>query len=211
MTAIARTVVLDLRTAVAYRSQALLLFVVVALIEFKNPILLVPALALLAIPAIAAFPLQAADKAGLETLYAVLPVPRRSVLYGHYAWALATYLALAAAGAMFTLAFARAQADAFDGRTLLVVLTLSWAVFVVNVAIQFPLFIRFGHSRIGGLGTVLPVALIMAVIIKLHLTTRLHVTVASVQAWLPLVWVAGAVAIVASVAVAIAADTRRVR
>jgi hypothetical protein len=48
----------------------------------------------------------------------------------------------------------------------------------------------------------------MAAIIRLHLTTM---PIASIQPWFPLVWVAGVAALVASVAVAMTVDRRRVR
>jgi hypothetical protein len=79
---VARVAVLDMRTVAPYRVQGMLLFGFVLLIDFKNPIVLIPALVLLVSAQIAAHPFSIADKAGLETLYAVLPVSRRSVLYG---------------------------------------------------------------------------------------------------------------------------------
>ena len=162
MTAIARMAVLDLRTVAPYRNQGL------AGVRPGGPgdsptipSVLVPALVLLLTPQIAAYPFVVADKAGLETLYAVLPLPRRSVLYGHYAWAMASFLATVTAGTALALLLARAQAVPFGGRTLVTLLTLSWALFAVNVAIQFPLLIRFGYTRISVLGTTLPLALVM--------------------------------------------------
>ena len=68
---------------------------------------------------VAAYPFLVADKAGLETLYAVLPVPRRAVLHGHYAWALACFAATAAVGTAMALLLARARSVPFGGRELL--------------------------------------------------------------------------------------------
>ena len=77
----------------------------------------------------------------------------------------------------------------FGGARLATLLTLSWALFAVNVSIQFPLLIRFGYTRISVLGTTVPLALVMLAVIRLHLT------IASIQTWLPLLWAAGAAAI----------------
>jgi hypothetical protein len=161
----------------------------------KSPLALVPALTLLFTSQVAAYPFNVADKAGLETLYGVLPLPRRSVLYGHYAWAIAVFLTTAAVGTALALLLARVQAMPFGGR-ILAILTLSWALFAVNVAIQFPLLIRFGYTRISALSTTLPLTLVVF---------------ESVQPWLPLAWAAGVAAIVTSAAVAMTADRRRVR
>ena len=49
-------------------------------------------------------------------------------------------------------------------------LTLSWAIFAVNIAIQFPLFIRFGYSRVSLLATFLPLAVVMVALTRLHLS-----------------------------------------
>lgn len=209
MSAIARMAMLDLRTVAPYRYQGLLVFGVCVLVLANNrPVVIVPALVLLFTSQIAAYPFVVADKAGRETLYAVLPLPRRTVLYGHYAWAMANFVATAAVGTALALLLAWAQSVPFGGRTLVTVLTLFWVMFVINVAIQFPLFIRFGYSRISVLCTFLPLALVMLAVTRLHLTI---VTFASIQIWLPLLWVAGMAAIVASVAVAMIADRRRVR
>ena len=206
MTAIARMAVLNLRTVAPYRSQGLLLLVLVAAISTKSPLVLLPALAFIT-PMIAAYPFLVADKAGLETLYAVLPLPRRSVLYGHYAWAMACYLVLVAVCTALDFLLARVQAVPFSGRDFLTMLTLSWALFAINVAIQFPLLIRFGYTQVSVLATTLPVALVMYAVLKLHVFR----SIAAVQVWLPLIGGAGVAAMVASVAAAITADQRRVR
>jgi hypothetical protein len=207
VTAIARMAVLNLRTVAPYRSQGLLLLVlVVAAFSTKSPLVLLPVLAFIT-PMIAAYPFLVADKAGLETLYAVLPLPRRSVLYGHYAWAMACYLVLVAVGTALDFLLARVQAVPFSGHDFLAMLTLSWALFAINVAIQFPLLIRFGYTQVSVLATTLPVALVMYAVLKLHVFR----SIAAVQVWLPLIGGAGVAAMVASVAVAITADQRRVR
>jgi hypothetical protein len=206
VTAIARMAVLNLRTVAPYRSQGLLLLVLVAAISTKSPLVLLPAIAFIT-PMIAAYPFLVADKAGLATLYAVLPLPRRSVLYGHYAWAMACYLVLVAAGTALDFLLAHVQAVPFSGRDFLTMLTLSWALFAINVAIQFPLLIRFGYTQVSVLATTLPVALVMYAVLKLHVFR----SIAAVQVWLPLIGGAGVAAMVASVAVAMTADQRRVR
>lgn len=207
MTAIARMAVLNLRTVAPYRNQGLVLFGLVTLVfARKSPVALVPTLVLLVIPQIAAYPFLVADKAGLDTLYGVLPLPRRSVLYGHYAWAMANFLATVTAGTGLALLLAWAQAVPLSGRTLVTMLTLSWAIFAINVAIQFPLLIRFGYTRISILASTMPLALVILTVLQLHL----HLTITPLQIWLPLLWVAGVAAIMTSAAVAITADQRRV-
>ncbi|WP_405577176.1 ABC-2 transporter permease [Streptomyces sp. NBC_01190] len=197
MTAIARMAVLHMRTVAPYRTQGLLVFGLLMLVLARNPDHVVPALAVLLAPLIAVHPFVVADKAGLETLYAVLPVPRRTVLLGNYAWALASFLATVTVGTALAAILARAEDMPLEGRELVTMLALSWLLFAVNIAIQFPLLIRFGYARVSVLSTTMPLALVMVAVVRLHLS------IASIQTWLPLFWLAGPVAIVTSAALAV--------
>src|SRR5262245_63244249 len=118
MSTVARVAVLHMRTVAPYRTQGLLLFGLIVLLIARNPVALVPLLGLWLAPLIATHPFQVALKADLETLYAVLPLPRRSVLLGHYAWALASFLGIVAAGTAFSVLLARVQDVPLSGQTL---------------------------------------------------------------------------------------------
>jgi hypothetical protein len=205
MTAVARMAMLNLRTVAPYRYQGFLVFALGVLLFASKPTVLVPALVFFFTSQFASYPFNVADKAGLDTLYAVLPLPRRSMLYGHYAWAIALFVATASVSTVLAVLLARAQTVPFSGRTVMTVLALSWALFAVNVAIQLPLLIRFGYTRVSVLGTALPLAVVLGTVYKLHLT------VPSTQVWLPVLWIAGAVALMASAAIATTADRRRMR
>jgi ABC-2 family transporter protein len=205
MTAVARMAMLNLRTVVPYRYQSLLVFALGVLLFADKPAVLVPALVFFFTSQFASYPFNVADKAGLDTLYAVLPLPRRSVLYGHYTWAVALFVATASVSTVLAVLFAHAEAVPLGGRTIVTVLTLSWALFAVNVAIQFPLLIRFGYTRVSVLGTALPLAVVIGTVYKLHLTMP------AIQVWLPILWIAGLIALMASAAVATTADGRRLR
>jgi hypothetical protein len=202
--AVARMAVLDLRSVAPYRNQGLTVFALVVVLLANRPVVIVPALMLLVTGQFAAYPFNVADKAGLETLYAVLPVPRRTVLYGHYAWALGSFVATATVGTALAVIAARVQSLPLGGHAILSALTVAWALFAVNVAVQFPLLIRFGYTRISVLGTVLPLALVMIAVIRLHLNlTR-------VEDWPALLWAGGAAALAVSVVMA-QSITRRAR
>ncbi|MFD8479375.1 ABC-2 transporter permease [Kitasatospora sp. NPDC059673] len=196
MTAVARVAVLHLRTVAPYRTQGLLVFGVMVLVLAREPVRLLPVLAILLAPLIAVHPFVVADRSGLETLYAVLPVPRRTVLLGHYVWALAGFVATLGAGTAAALLLARVEDAPLATRDVLMVLTLCWALFAVNIAIQFPLLIRFGYARVSVLGTTLPLVLVMLAVVRLHLTLE------TVRPWLPLLWPAGLAAVVLSALVA---------
>jgi hypothetical protein len=203
MTAVARMAALHMRTVAPYRTQGLLVFALLMLVLGRNPDRVVPALAVLLAPLIAVHPFVVADKAGLETLYAVLPVPRRTVVLGNYLWALASFLVTVTAGTALAALLARAEDTPFEGRTLLTMLALSWALFTLDIAIQFPLLIRFGYARVSVLSTTLPLALLMVAAV------RLHVSIASLHTWLPLLWLTGPTALATSAALAMRAPKPR--
>lgn len=196
MIPVARTAVLHLRTVAPYRTQGLLVLTLMMLILARSPDHVVPALAVLLAPPIAVHPFVVSDKAGLETLYAILPVPRRTVVLGNYAWALASFLATVAAGTALAAGLAQAEGIPFAGHRLVTMLGLSWVLFAVNIAVQFPLLLRYGYARISVLGTTVPLALVMLAVVRLHLS------VANIQAWMPFVWVGGAAVIAVSAALA---------
>jgi hypothetical protein len=197
MTAVARMALLDLRTVAPYRWQGLLLLGIYAALFVPRPTVFIPALVMLAAVAVAAYPFNVADKSGLTNLYAVLPVSRRAVVAGHYAWAGATFLATAATGTALAVLFAHVQGRPFTAQTVATELTLSWTIFAIVVAIQFPLFIRYSYTRTSALATGLPLAAIVGT------AYRLHVDIHSIQAWLPLVAAGGVAAVAASIAVAL--------
>jgi hypothetical protein len=203
MSAVARMTLLHLRTVAPYRTQGLLVFGVIVLVDSRSPVGLVLALALGLAPLVAAQPFQVADKADLQTLYAVLPVPRRTVLLGHYAWALMSFLAIVISGTALAALVAQVQGVPFGGRHLATLLTLAWALFAVNISIQLPLLIRFGYTRISLLATTVPLALVMVAVIRLHLDLE------SIQHWLPLFSAIGAAALASSVALVSRATRQR--
>jgi hypothetical protein len=197
MTATARMALLDMRTVAPYRYQGLALLVLYSALFLNRPAVLVPALATLVAVSIANYPFNVGDKARLGTLYAVMPLTRRAVVTGHYVWAVATYLTATAIGTVVALVSAHVQSEAFGAGTVGTDLALSWAAFAVVVAIQFPLFIRYGYTRTSAIATGLPLAAILGIVY------RLHVSPASIQSWLPLIAVAATAVIVASAMIAL--------
>ncbi|GAA3291817.1 ABC-2 transporter permease [Dactylosporangium vinaceum] len=205
MNAVGRMVLLDVRTVSPYHRQGLFMFALYLVLFATRPAVLVPALVLVLTPMVAAYPFNVGDKAALSTLYAVLPVPRRAVVVGHYAWALSTFVVTAGLGTAAAVIIARFEHVAFGPHLLFLVLTAAWGFFAVTVSLQFPLFIRYGYTRLSLLGTTLPMALVVGSALKFHLDLD------ALLDWLPMVWPAGAALIAASIAVTLLLDRRGVR
>lgn len=206
MIAVARMAVLDLRTVVSQRKQALVVFAsfaVVAGILAHEPVRLVPALVLLVTSTVAVYPFIVGEKEHLETLYAVLPVPRRTVLLGHYAWAMVSFVGTVVLGTALTVILAAVEGKPLSGHTLVTMITLAWGLFAVNISIQLPVLIRWGYTRVGLWSTTAPLALVMSLVLKSHMG------VASLENWLPAIWPAGVAVVSASIGLATALDERR--
>ncbi|SEO99782.1 ABC-2 transporter permease [Amycolatopsis saalfeldensis] len=200
MTTLARLLVLDLRVIAPYRRQALITTGIVLVMLFDRPEVILPALIILSASWTASYPFQVSDKAKLETLYAVLPVTRRSLLLGRYLWSLAIFVCYSVVGMAASLVSAHVQNIAFAGPAVAEVLAISWAAFALNISIQYPLYVRFGYLRAGLLGTILPIAVAAVAV------TRFHLNIRPDAMWLALIAVAGAVLFVISAAVATIID-----
>lgn len=203
MTAFARVALLDLRTVAPYRRQIVFAPLLVVAIMFNRPEVVVPGLILLCASTTAGYPFMVSDRADLETLYAVLPLTRRSLLLGHYVWALAIFAVTAGLGTPAALILAWQQHIAFSGHAIATVVALSWVAFALTVSIQFPLFVRFGFTKTGMLATTLPISIVALAATRLHMHFTPDATV------LALLAVGGATLLVASVAAATALDPRR--
>jgi hypothetical protein len=195
---------LDLRVIAPYRRQVLITIVLLLVVLANRPEIILPALIMLSASVMAGYPFMVSDKADLETLYAVLPITRRSLLLGHYLWALGIFVVYVVIGMAASVISAHVQNIAFAGRTVAEVLAISWAVFALNISIQFPLFVRFGYTRAGMAGTALPIAVVAMAV------TRLHVNITLDTMWLTLMALAGVVLFVVSVVVTTIIDPRQV-
>ena len=205
MTALARATVLDLRTIAPYRRQVLLTPLLIMAMLYSKPEAVVPALVLLSASSTAGYPFMLSDRSDLDTLYAVLPITRRSLLLGRYMWALATFVITAGVGTAVSVVLAKEDNVSYDGRAIVGLLVLSWAVFALNISIQFPLFVRFGYTYAGMLGTTLPIALVAVIVAHTHLNLKPN------AGWLILLVAAGVAVLGASIATAMALDPRRDR
>jgi ABC-2 family transporter protein len=156
VTALARVFVLTLRTVAPSRLGLLVMVLVIMAAFLGKPEFMVPAMVLVAMSA-AVLPFYISDRHRLDTLYAVLPLTRRSLLLGRYVWALAIFVAVAGVGTPVALLAARLENISFPGNALTAIVAVSWALFALNISITFPLFVRFGATLAGMLGSVVPI------------------------------------------------------
>ena len=163
MTALARVFVLTVRTVAPSRLGLLACALMVMAAFSGKPEFMVPALVVVTMSA-AALPFYISDRHRLDTLYAVLPLTRRSLLLGRYVWALATFVAVAGVGIPVSLLLARLENVSFPGNALMAIVAVSWALFALNISITFPLFVRFGATLAGMLGGVTPISALAGVV-----------------------------------------------
>ena len=157
MTALARVFVLTARTVAPLRLGLLASALVVVAAFSGKPEFMVPALVLVMM-SVAVLPFYISDRHRLDTLYAVLPLTRPSLLLGRYVWALATFVAVVGVGTPVSLLVAWLENVSFPGNALTAIVAVSWALFALNISIMYPLFVRFGATLAGMLGGVVPIS-----------------------------------------------------
>jgi hypothetical protein len=206
VTALARVIVLTFRTVAHYRLWLLGMYLMLMAAFSGKPELIVPALVLAAISA-AVLPCHISERARLDTLYAVLPLTRRSLLLGRYVWALATFVAPVAVGIPVSLLLARLENVSFPGDALMAIVAVSWALFALNISIMFPLFVRFGATQANMLSTIVPISALAG---AAYSPARAYVLKPG-PLWPGLLAVGCVILFCASAAVAMALNPRRAR
>ena len=107
----------------------------------------------------AAYPLAVGDKSGIDTLYATLPVNKKSIVSGRYIF---TQLLNILAGAVSLLAsfiLSRVLDKGFDFKETLAAISILLFIFSVMQAVQLPIYFKMGYAKAKFLAY-LPIALI---------------------------------------------------
>ncbi|MCV2392693.1 ABC-2 transporter permease [Actinotalea sp. M2MS4P-6] len=147
--AVLRLARLDVRSVAPYRNAQVLLMVILA------PLLAAiwgePASALVMAVVfatfLAAYPFAVADKNDLDTLYGMLPVARRAVVVGRLVFSLGLFAAALAYGGVATAALATLMHRPLTAEDAVMVVTISFAIFALMAALQFPFYWAFGYTK----------------------------------------------------------------
>lgn len=215
--AVLRTARLDLRSIAPYgRTQVVVMVLVVPLFAWLTG---EPATALVIAAVFATFltsyPFAIADKFDLDTLYGMLPTSRRALVAGRFLLALGLYVAAAALGAVMSVGIALARDQAIATGDAALVLAISFAIFAVVVALQHPFFWAMGYTRARAVSYVPLLALAfggaLLPLLGVDPTGAPLGSPASAGGVAALLVLGGALALVASAAVSIRLDARRVR
>jgi hypothetical protein len=111
---------------------------------------------------LASYPFAASEKNRLETLYAALPVARRTLILARYLVTTAIWLGLTTAFALVS-ALDLGRSATSDPQAWAMLLPLAAVMFAVLVGIQLPVMYRFGYTSAKLFGY-LPLLLVAAVI-----------------------------------------------
>ncbi len=212
MSAVVKMAQLDLRTVRPYRTQMLILLVLVPLFAsvYRQPAI-VPVTLVVILVVVAGYPFAIGDKNDLDTLYGVLPVRRRALVAGRYAYAMALVGIAEVLGTLIALAMGAAMDLPLGWSELGYAVVAAFAIFGVLVSFQFPLFFALGYAR-ARLVTILPMFILMAVVVAVtQVMPKDSITLPS-PAVLVAIALVGTVALLgASMAVSTRLDARRVR
>lgn len=158
---------LDLRVVMPYRLQALIVLAIAPVLAFvtHDPRSVLPA-SVVYTSMLVGYPFAIGDKYDLPTLYGVLPIDRSRVVTGRYAFAFGIYVATAVVGLALTFAMAAALGVSITGTEVALLVTASLVLFVLVVALQFPLYFWLGYTKARVLGIV-PFVVLFAAIVAL--------------------------------------------
>lgn len=137
----------DLRTWVPQR-QALLPLAFIAVIAVVLP---VPGFAIIGAALVTSLVLSTAflgdERGGLDTLYGILPVSRRSIVIGRTLSLLVYYLLAAAIATVVTLVVAAVRSEAISIHLILLLHAVALAIVGLSFSLQLPVFFRIGYAR----------------------------------------------------------------
>jgi len=159
VSALAAAVRLDVRTVSPYRRQLLPLVGVAAILSAVSTDSVVVVLAGAVFgSATASYPFAVGDKYDLDTLRAVLPVPRGLLVAARYLFAAGVYLVVGALATALALLAAAAREQPVDAGALLTALAVGFGTYAVLAGLQLPVYYALGYTR-GRMVAFLPVVL----------------------------------------------------
>lgn len=215
--ATARMARLDVRSVAPYgRAQVLVMVLVVPLFASLTgePATAVVMAAVFA-TFLASYPFAIADKNDLDTLYGMLPVSRRALVAGRYVFALALYVASTLLGGVMAAVIAAIRHEPVALADAALVAAISFAIYCVVVALQHPFFWAMGYTKARAVSYVPLLALAFGTsllpLLGVDPTGPGGGAGPSPQVLSVLLVAGGAAAYVASVAVSVRLDARRVR
>lgn len=212
MSAVARMTQLDLRTARPYRTQIVLMLVLTPLLAalWRQPSI-APVMVMVMAVFVAAYPFAIGEKNDLDTLYGVLPMRRRDLVAGRYGFAMVLVVVAAVIGTLIGFALGAAMDLPFGWEELGYLLVVGFVIVGVVISVQFPLYFALGYTR-ARLITYLPIFAVMAVVIlAMNVMPKNAVVLPSPAVLVPVAIVGTLALLVASGAVSVRLDARRVR
>jgi len=203
-----RAALLDVRAVAPYYPQLLVFVGIMTLFAAtKTASTVMPVAAFFAVFT-AAYPFAVAEKYDLDTLEATLPLRRRDVLAGRYAGAVVIFVVAVTLATVVTVVNGVLRGgEGLDAASTVSAIGVSWAAFAVIEAAQLPIYVRWGYNQ-ARLVAFVPVLLLVMVITVV--VPRLPHDASPSPWWLAVLAGAGALVLVASYALSVRIDPRRV-
>lgn len=164
---------MDLRALKPYRTSIFILFVLaLGMGFFFKSIDTLSSYLMMVLILLMSYPFSISEKNGLDTLYATLSINRKTIVKGRYLFALSCEVVCVALTILFSWIMTLFIEIKFDFAGTLFSLSLLSSVFSLLVAIQFPVYFKYGYSKAKFLALV-PLFIVFIGIIQLPLLTRL--------------------------------------
>lgn len=164
---------LELRSLKPYRTSIFILFVLaLGMGFFFKSTDTFSSYLMMILMLLMSYPFSIGEKNGLDTLYATLSINRKTVVKGRYLFAIAAEVACIALSILFSWVMTLFIEIKFDIAGTLFSLSLLSSVFSLLVAIQFPVYFKYGYSKAKILALI-PLFIVFIGIIQLPLLTNL--------------------------------------
>ncbi|MCE5207366.1 MAG: ABC-2 transporter permease [Chloroflexi bacterium] len=148
MNRIAHFIHLDFYTINPYK-KALYLLILVGLVMgiIIESISALPAIIMMGLLVVMSYPFSIGEKNGMDTLYATLPIKRKSVVTGRYAFVFCMEIIAAIFALLLSAALSVIFTIDLNVTETLVSLCFLTAVFSLVVSLQYPLYFKFGYTK----------------------------------------------------------------
>jgi len=148
MNRIAHFIYLDFYTINAYkRSLYLLILIGLVMGVIIGSVSSLPAIIMMGILVVVSTPFSVGEKNRLDTLYATLPLTRKSVVIGRYAFTFSMEVVGAIFGLLLSVALSVIFTIDLNVTEILSSLCIVLAVFSLVISLQYPLYFKLGYTK----------------------------------------------------------------
>lgn len=166
-------VALDFRLIKPYRISILLLLILgIVMGGWAKSVSTLSSYFMVSLMLIVSYPFSISDKNGLDTLYSTLALKRKTVVIGRYLFVLILEVIFIILAFICSLALSIVTKTEFILSEMLFILSMLSCIFSLVIAIQYPIYFKYGYNKAKILSLV-PLFIVFLAIIQLPTLAKL--------------------------------------